>query len=246
MPSKTNKNKSAVATTGSDVPAYLRNQGPARGSENVGQEDIVIPRLELVQDLSGYVKKNDPQYNPDAEAGMIVNTVTMELFPALGVLICPVVYSRHELLWIPRAKGGGFRGSYATKAEAREAADLLEEMTEMVSTPQHLCLHLVKGKPPAEVVISMPKTKEKISRRLNTLVRLAESDRFSRCYRLGSVQESGAKGDYYNFSIESAGFPDEGVYRLAEALYESISSGDRTVNVHVDADNKEGGDDGEF
>jgi hypothetical protein len=241
--------RAVVRQEPADVPVHLRAaSGGSRGSENVEQGDIVIPRIEIVQDLSGYVKKNDPLFNPQAEAGMLVNTVTGELFPARGVVIVPVMYLRQELLWVPRNKGGGFRGAYATKEEAKIAMEALDDEVDMVSTPQHICLMRRAGGRPDEVVVAMPKTKEKINRKLNTMVKMTESDRFARVYTLSTAQEKNQKGEFFNFQVAPAGYPNEAEYRLAEVLYEAISKGARKVNVqHEAADaaqaNEEDGED---
>ena len=45
------------------VPDFLKGMmNDTRGSEDVGADDIIVPRLELVQSLSKCRKKNDPAY----------------------------------------------------------------------------------------------------------------------------------------------------------------------------------------
>ena len=52
------------------VPSYIK-QDTTRGSEDVGAEDLVVPRLELVQSLSAFRKKSDPAYIEGIEEGEI-------------------------------------------------------------------------------------------------------------------------------------------------------------------------------
>ena len=99
MAKKKNGNDSALVPLGK-VPAYLaKTEGGSRGSEGVTQDDLIIPRLAIIQDLSGYVQTGDPQYIASAKVGLMINSLTLEMFTE--VLICPVKYLRQELLWIP-------------------------------------------------------------------------------------------------------------------------------------------------
>lgn len=80
---ETPKKGTAVANTGQPTSLVLvQDQAPDhikagnRGSENVGTEDLVIPRLEVIQALSPIVKPNDPAYNAEARPGQLMNSVT--------------------------------------------------------------------------------------------------------------------------------------------------------------------------
>ena len=63
-----------------DLPDWLQGKGAARGSENVTTDDMLIPRIELVQALSPARKKSDAAYIEGAEEGMLYNNVTRELY----------------------------------------------------------------------------------------------------------------------------------------------------------------------
>lgn len=233
MPTK--PNVTAVA-----VPDYIK-QGSNRGSENVKATDIVIPRLELAQALSPCIKKNDPEYIEGAEAGMLFNSLTRKLY-GTSVLICPVYYRTEFLVWRDRKKGGGFRGAYATNAEAQQRIKEEEhpEEYEAIETGQQIVLVIGEDGQVDEAVISMNRTKLKISRELNSLVRIAGGDRFSRTYMLMGVEEQNANNeDYFNYSFNIAGFPSLEVYKQAEAMYDSISSGARNVVLDQDHEQQE-------
>lgn len=228
MPTKAAPN--AVA-----VPDYIK-QGSNRGSENVKATDIVIPRLELAQALSPCVSKKDPEYIEGAEPGMLFNSLTRELYgPA--VLICPVYYRTEFLVWRDRKKGGGFRGAYPTNTEAQKRIKEEEnpEEFEAIETGQQIVLVIKEDGGVDEAVISMNRTKLKISRELNSLVRIAGGDRFSRTYTLMGVEEQNANNeDYFNYSFSISGFPSLEVYKQAEAMYDSIASGARSVVLDQD------------
>lgn len=226
-------NPTAVA-----VPDYIK-QGSNRGSENVKATDIVIPRLDLVQALSPCLKKNDPEYIEGAEAGMLFNSLTRKLY-GRSVVICPVYYRTEYLVWRDRKKGGGFRGAYQTNEEAQKRIKTEEkpEEFEAIETGQQIVLVICDDGGVDEAVISMSRTKLKISRELNSLIRIAGGDRFSRTYVAMGVEEQNSNNeDYYNYSFNIAGFPSEAVYKQAEAMYDSIATGAR--NVVLDNDHEE-------
>lgn len=250
---KANKNE-MTTTEGTDnamvaeMPDFLRDQqGGNRGRENVGADDLVIPRLELIQDLSPARKRNDPNYIEGAEEGMLYNNVTRELY-GTDVLLIPVGYVKEWLLWKDRDKGGGFGGAFASETDAKEARNLLEdgEDYEVVDTGQQFCLLVKRDGTIEEIVVSMAKSKAKVSRKWNSLIRIANGDSFSRVYRISAVEDSNKQNQkFYNFGVAQAGFPTEAAYRKAEKMYEAISSGkvraDRTEEAGSEGANR-GGD----
>src|SRR5688572_12124300 len=101
----------AVATQNANLPAYIKQNQQARGSENVDMGDVAIPRIEIVQMLSPCLKKNDAAYIEGAEAGMLYNSVTRELY-GHKVDVIPVYFKKQWLVWKDRKAGGGFGGAY--------------------------------------------------------------------------------------------------------------------------------------
>jgi len=216
-------------------PSFMKGQG--RGSENVGVEDITIPRLELVQSLSPQRKKTDPQYIEGAEEGMFFNSVSKQLYGE-SVIFVPVFFRKEYIIWKDRKHGGGFFGAYATEQEAYKAIedqDLNPEIHEVVDTAQHFGLIVNDPTPDnpkvEEIVISMNKSKMKVNRQLNTMIRMAGGDRFERAYKISSVVDANKAGEeYMNLSVKQLGFVSEPIYRAAEQVYEAISSGAKDVN----------------
>lgn len=220
-----------------EVPDWLP-QGAVRGAENVTTDDMIIPRIELIQALSPARKKNDPAYIEGADEGMLYNNVTRELYGE-AVTVIPVYYTKQFLVWKDRKSGGGgsngFRGAFATEQLAREAiASLGEEGLEVSDTAQHFVL-VKTGDGWQEAVISMAKSKMKVSKRWNSLIRMSNTDSFSRAYKLHAVVETNARNEsYHNFGIAPLGFVTKEVYQRAEKLYETIRSG--AVKVSADYD----------
>ncbi len=206
-------------------------EGDNRGSEEVTHEDLIIPRLSIIQGLSPELKKKDPAYIEGAEIGMIFNTVTRELYGD-SVVVIPVLFKKFYIIWKLRDEGGGFAGQYDTFKEAENALVEFEDPNkyEIVDTPTNLCL-LPNGQ---EVMVPMPKSKAKVARQWNSLVRMAGGPRWSRAYKLYTVDETSDKGDYVNYAVAMIGYPSKELFDKATELYEQITSG--AVNVSMNED----------
>ncbi len=227
--------------TADNIPDFLRDrQGSDRGRENVQAEDLVIPRLEVVQDLSPAGKAREPDYIEGAKVGDLYNNVTRELYGDT-VVVVPVGFVKEWLLWKDRKKGGGFGGAYSSMQDAQDARQAREEGDgddfDIVDTNQQFCILVKPDGSMEEIVVSMAKSKAKVSRQWNSLIRLSDADSFARAYKLNTFEDSNQQNQkYMNLKVRIAGFPTETVYKKAEAMYEAISAGhvvaDRSDEVH--------------
>lgn len=236
-----------------DVPEHLRERtGPARGSEEVARDDMVIPRLEIVQ-ASSPIKETNPREIID---GMMFNSASEEIYSD-EVFVVPVYFRKEWLVWKDKDEGGGFHGSFATEAEAlAKKAELIDEdpdldgdtkkgrpILEVVDTPVHYCL-LVSPTDPTlcqQIAVSMAKTKAKVSRKWNSMVEMFGGDRFSRVYKLTTFTDENKNGDKFkNFVVQSAGYTPEHLFRRAESLYELIKKGGIRAGHDQTVDNEAG------
>lgn len=227
----------AASTALAERPSYMGDQG--RGSEEVTIQDITIPRLSMVQDLSPQRKKNNAEYIEGCEEGMLFNTVTLELYPS-HVIFVPVYFRLEWLVWKHRDSGGGLQGVCATQEEAvalvaahplaGQMTEKNEPVLEVQDTAQHFGLIVDSDSLRAtEIVVSMSRSQLKPSKQLNSQIKIVGGDRFERYYRLSAVQVDGARGEYYNWKVEQLGFVSEAIFAQAESLYESVVAGKRDV-----------------
>ena len=245
MAKKNEESKELVSTVGvgvvEEMPDWMKDMGDDnRGNEGITKEDLVIPRLSIIQAISPELDEKDPAYIEGAKNGMMFNTLTKKLYTE--VLVIPVVYEKKYLLGRDRKKGGGFGGRYDTEQEANAAIMDMEEPDEWeaADTPTHLCLVVSDGKP-FEIAIPMPKSKAKVSRQFNSTIRLLGGPRFSRVYKISVVDDKNNAGDKFkNFNVIPAGFPNQELFQLAEKLYTDLSTG--AVNYKVDDNYEAEGD----
>ena len=79
-----------------------------QGSQNMTQEDLALPFLKVLGQLSPEVNKRDGKYVEGAEPGMILNSVTNEVFDGTkGVQVLPVFYERKLVEWQDRGESKG-------------------------------------------------------------------------------------------------------------------------------------------
>jgi hypothetical protein len=152
------------------------------------------------------------------------------------VTVVPVYFLKEWLIWKDRKKGGGFRGAYPTKRDADQVISELkdkdgkkepaEDFTAL-DTAQHFCLLLPpNGGKPQQIVISMSKSKMKVSRKWNSLMNLAGDDTFARAYKVMGVGDKNQNNeDFYNLGVKMLSYVTENIYIAAEKMHEAIKKG---------------------
>lgn len=102
------ENANAVATTGDEMD-FAADAG--KGTEGVDKDSQAIPFLVVLQSNSPAVVDETV---PGAKAGLLMNSVTGELFEKLVVI--PVSFQRRFVEWAPRKLGGGYKGEHMPAA----------------------------------------------------------------------------------------------------------------------------------
>lgn len=219
--------QTAAAMFSNETPEWVKN-GQGRGSENVTTKDMILPRLEIVQAQSPIKDEN-----PAAAEGMLFNTVTQEVIGDTAFVI-PIFYRMEWLVWKDQDEGGGFFGAfdsdYAAQQRRLEVIDkerLDPGFIEVIDTPVHYCL-LVKGDMTTDqIVVSMPRSKAKVSRKWNTLIQLGGGDRFSRAYKLTTFKDKNKQNKtFFNFVVTPAGFAPKPIFDECERLYSKFKTED--------------------
>lgn len=229
---KPNK-KTAVATTRqsnkqdlvapSKVTASMLQQDAGAGQENVTQDDLAIPRLAILQQLSPQCQKTSSDYIEDAEPGYIFNSVTEDMYDgAEGLNIVIVTYKRNYIEWITRAKGGGFVANHGSDPailkschkKDGEFGQYTVEGNEVVPTAEYFAFILDDDEPGKiiPVLISMSKMQLGKARKLNTMINQYRADSemdgqkftpasFFHVWKFTVVPENNDKGSWFGWRI---------------------------------------------
>ncbi|HDR1856439.1 TPA: hypothetical protein QB617_000211 [Pasteurella multocida] len=202
-------------------------QDAGLGNENVRTEDLTLPRLVLLQQMSPEVMPGSgDKYVEGAMPGLILNSLTNELFKA--VYCANLDFSVEYTVWRKREQGGGLLGTFPTEQEAREfvaaSTDVKPEHCDIVETHNHLLLLIdEEGKIKDPVLCQMTSSKLSVSRRWNSMPAIRKGARFGTIWALSSVAAKNKLGQpYFNFDIELAGYPDDALYTQIKDVYEAL------------------------
>ena len=214
----------------------------AKGLGNISQQDLALPFLKILAQLSPEVNKRDGKYVEGAEAGMIYNSVTGELYDGVeGINVIPAFYKLEYLEWKDRGEGLGapiniYPSSSdimsKTKADANYK-DRLPNGNYIEKTASHFVIIL--GDNPSTALISMKSTQLKISRKWNSMMSglklkgkngLFTPASFSHIYKLKTTQLSNDKGTWFGWEVSKVGpVSDNSLYHQAKTFSENISKG---------------------
>lgn len=75
---------------------HLNEAMDGSGFEAINLDTMAIPFIRIIQDLSPQMKKTKPEYNPEAEPGMFVNTVNGKLYKGS----IKVIIGRYERIFL--------------------------------------------------------------------------------------------------------------------------------------------------
>jgi len=223
-----------------------------QGAQNISQEDLALPFLKILGQLSPEVNKTHGKYVEGAEPGKIINTVTNELYDKISVVPCH--YKRQYVEWQDRGASSGApvaihdADSDIVSQTTRDKAykDRLPNGNYLENTANHFVL--VIGKNPETALISMKSTQLKVSRKWNSMMMgiklqgkngLFTPPTYSHIYNLSTVQMSNDKGTWFGWDVAKAGpVEDKSIYDMAKSFAESVNKGDVQAKPEVQEQTK--------
>ena len=91
-----------------EISANMFETDAGQGIANITQDDLALPFLKVLGQLSPEVNKRNAKYVEGAEPGMIINTVTNEVYDGeKGIDVVPVYYKRQHIEWQDRGESQG-------------------------------------------------------------------------------------------------------------------------------------------
>ena len=224
------------------LPANMFEDDAAKGLGAIGQEDLALPFLKILGQLSPEVNKRDGKYVEGAEPGMIFNSVSGELYDGVkGINVIPCFYKLEYIEWKDRGEGIGapiaiYDSSSDIMSKTKPDAnykDRLPNGNYIEKTASHFVI--VEGDSPSTALISMKSTQLKISRKWNSMMSGIKMNgkngmftpaSFSHIYKLKTTQMSNDKGTWFGWEVSKVGpVTDKGLYDQAKAFSENISKG---------------------
>jgi len=224
------------------LPANMFEEDAAKGLGAIGQDDLALPFLKILGQLSPEVNKRDGKYVEGAEPGMIFNSVTGELYDGVkGIDVIPAFYKLEYIEWKDRGEGPGapvaiYDSSSDIMSKTKSDAnykDRLPNGNYIEKTASHFVI--ITGDSPSTALISMKSTQLKISRKWNSMMSgiklkgkngLYTPASFSHIYKLKTTQMSNDKGTWFGWEVSKVGpITDASLYQQAKSFSENISKG---------------------
>ena len=213
------------------------------GSENMAQDDLALPFLKVLGQLSPEVNKRDGKYVEGAEPGMILNTVSNEIYDgSKGIEVLPVYYRRSYVEWQDRGESKGApvaihdatASIVSTTTRDKSYKDRLPNGNYLENTANHFVVLLAKT--PTTALISMKATQLKVSRKWNSMMMgikmqgkngLFTPPTYSHIYKLKTDQMSNDKGTWFGWDVSKVGpITNKAVYDIAKKFAERVGSGE--------------------
>ena len=217
-----------------------------KGAQNITQEDLALPFLKVLGQLSPEVNKMDGKYVKDAEPGMIYNSVTQELHDGeKGINVLPCHYIKQYVEWQDRGTSTGApvaihkANSDIVSTTTRDKAfkDRLPNGNYLETTANHFVV--VLGNSPSTALISMKSTALVVSRKwLTTMMGLKLQGKnglftpptYSHIYNLKTVKRSNDKGNWIGWGYSKVGpVVDASAYKIAKEFSERLAKDDVQV-----------------
>jgi hypothetical protein len=227
------------------VPAKRKEQLPAEydygddagaGFEHHTKEDFLIPMLYVLQDNSPVVEDVK-----EAKAGMMMNSVTQDLYDGTDGLTFVPCYKEHKFVeWVPRDDGGGFVGVHDIESDivrhCRENQPFGKYTTEagndLIETYYMYGILLTPDGGAEQIVIPFSSTKIKKykawqNKSKGVAIPLPSGGRqkpplWAVKYKFTTVREQNKKGKFWNFAINfEGGSAMESLIKRGSELYES-------------------------
>lgn len=243
----TKKDEAQTALTVPEAMADLFKQNAGAGQAD-SPEDIQLPFIKQVQDISPQRDITSPEYISGADSGDLFNSVTRELFKS-GIEVIPANFRNTVVAFAPRSQGGGFLGEYESK---EQALDHLDEPAELIESTTVALMYrplvdlgdgtLVGDGSYQPALMSFGKTKQKVARAWRTQllgiqVPVGENESvpapiFGTRWVLESKRQRNNKGSFFNLSVRFLGLVNdresaEAAQSFGEAMRErELRSGD--------------------
>jgi len=211
-----------------------------QGTQNISQEDLALPFLKILGQLSPEVNKRDGKYVQGAEPGKIINTVTNKLYDEIEVI--PVFYKRQYVEWADRGTSTGAPVAIhnadsdiiSQTTRGKDYKDRLANGNYLENTANHYVIYL--NDTPQQAMVSMKSTQLKVSRKWNSMMMgikmqgkngLFTPPTYSHIYKLKSVQMSNDKGTWFGWDVEKVSpVGDKNIYDMAKSFATSVGKGE--------------------
>jgi hypothetical protein len=218
----------------------------AKGFENMTQEDLALPFLRILGQLSPQVTEGDAKYVSSAKPGMIYNTVTSELYDGKkGIKVIPCYYKKDFPEWSDRGDGPGapvavhLSNSPVIQTGKRDGSKIrLPNGNYLEETASYYVLAETKTGGYTPALITMKSTQLNVSKKWNSMMKtiqiadgkggFAIPPMHGVVYNLASILQKNDKGSWYGWVVNMErimGATDKSLYLMSKDFNSNVSKG---------------------
>ena len=228
----------------------------AKGFENMTQDDMALPFVRILGQLSPQVTDGDAKYIEGAKPGNIYNTVTSELYDGKkGIKVIPCYYKKDYPEWSDRGDGPGAPvathspGSPVIQTGKRDGSKIrLPNGNYLEETAYYYVMVENKQGGYSPALITMKSTQLSVSKKWNSMMKSVQIDdgkggfdtppMHGVVYNLQSKLQKNDKGSWYGWVVTMDRImeqKDKSLYLASKDFNSSASKG----NVQTKADVEE-------
>jgi len=204
MTPKKNEDSSLVKYE-TQLPAHLQSfKGDPRGTENIDQKDLLMPRLRIAQKMSHQVDQSDPKYISGLKVGDLFNDLTGDIY-GTGPLHFTVirVEPTRGVEFFPLDEGGGVKDFFVPAGDPRLEWGARGEKPVAIKFYDFVLALLPSREP---ILLSLKSTGVKVAKRLNALIKYRNAPSFTGLYTVSSITEQSKKGPFGTYVVSNAGW----------------------------------------
>ena len=238
------------------------------GMEGMTQDDFMIPRLAVLQQMSPQVNKRDGAYVDGAEPGHIFDNVSGQASDGEeGITVVPISYRRAHIEWKPDRGGlvrdhGSDSGILEGCSRGAKGEYLSFDGNEIVPTAEYFVYVVDNDGGFSPAMLTMSKSQLKKARRWNSMINRLQvphpSDEtkkftpamFWNAYKMTTVPEENDQGSWFGWNIDMLFDANSGgiiqnlksgrdIYLAARNFKDQVSSGEVKVSPETQADEED-------
>lgn len=229
------------------MPAFLQDKKYSdfqdNSMENADAESFAIPFLRILQSNSPQASKSNGKYIKGAEEGMLLNTVSQEVFDTEKeqLQVIPVYYRRAFMEWKLREDGGGgyvaehsvVDGTelLATAERDDKSRDILPNGNQLSDTRYHYVIVIREDGTFEPLIITMERSQLKKSKRLMSDVNLKRKAKDlpgqALVYDIGVEGETKDDNSWWGWDLKFSGLvPSQELFDAAIEFHDQIRAGE--------------------
>lgn len=218
------------------------------GTEDIGRDDLRLPRLAIAQGLSNQLIPDDSSYIDGLKLFDLFNDLSGQVYGKGPLTFVPVRRDVRRIEFVPREQGGGILDLDVPPTDARNSWTVENG----VRTPpratkfvEFVALLLRPGAAPEPIVISIKDTNKfnrRASEQLTAFIKFRSAPIYAGLYTVAVKSEKNDSGTFGVFVMKNAGWiPKDtpagaALYAFAEDFAKSLEGKQITVNREPGAD----------